>query len=617
MSKDSRRTMSRAKAIYPYGVGAILDWGQECFIVLDSSAAGWKHGTKVRLPRLEQMVGAPEGFRLPPVKVDFGAPKPLDVQRFPSWLFCPSCRRMWRWGRAEEVAGKGQAPRCKAQGCGRAILVPMRYVAACEAGHICDIDWHRWAHAQSGGHAPCSPQNPELYFDARGDRGATLDALSIRCGRCGRSESLRDILSSHSLKRIGQRCWGRQPWQSRDDESVCDRPLVVLQRSQTAVHFADIVSALDLTAEPPDGPTDLDEAMDGLVSALGLQSFSAAQPLLPAIAQGVRNRLGREVPDDVLRGWLLDKLGDGSASSRMSAGATADEMDILSEEWPALTTVTPEHVQRANLIVRSDQSDGPFTAELAQLFDGMFLIERLREVRAFRGFRRLRPDADLVPPDLGRKPGKRWLPAIEVFGEGLFIQFREEAIAEWLRSASDALGTRLAEMERRLASPEGAAQRFGSVSGNEARFMMVHTFSHLLMRQLCYESGYGAASVRERLYVLEGRTGVLIYTADGDSEGSLGGLVRQGRRDRIGATIVAALERALWCSNDPICSEVPGHGFEHLTLAACHACALAPETSCSHLNTLLDRELVIGSGLHGVRGYFGPFLDRIFRGRQP
>ena len=111
--------------------------------------------------------------------------------------------------------------------------------------------------------------------------------------------------------------------------------------------------------------------------------------------------------------------------------------------------------------------------------------------------------------------------------------------------------------------------------------------SHILMRQLCYECGYHASSIRERLYVSEERLGVLIYTADGDSEGSLGGLVRQGETQRITKTIRSSIERAAWCSNDPICSELPEHGVDGLNRAACHACSLVPETSCTHLTQCL------------------------------
>lgn len=606
-----KRTIPRSQAIYPYGPGAILDWGQECFVVLDTRRDGWRRAPKVSLPRLQNRLFAPDGFRLPPVVGQGGNTLPLAVQRFPSWLFCPRCRRMWRWGRKEETEGKGRLPRCINRKCG-VILVPIRYIAVCEGGHLADIDWHRWAHSDgTAGSSSCSPQSSELYFEARADKGATLDALAIRCGTCGNRQTLKDILNLNSLKRIGRRCWGRQPWQSRASETTCDLPLRVLQRSQTAVHYADIVSALDLTGDETGATSELDAVLQDMVRAMGISSETDGQQFVPRFAEIASSRLGTTIAPKTVQEWLKRHFHNPTVQAEERAFDKLTETQILLEEWPALTTPSDGNTRRAPLVVREDLASKPPFPQLADLVAKVFLIERLREVRALRGFRRVRPDATLVPPDLGIAPKQKWLPAIEVFGEGIFLQFSMEAIAEWEKKQARLLTRRIGRIKERLRTGEGPVKRFSHISPLAARFMMVHTFSHLLMRQLCYESGYGSASVRERLYVFEDRVGVLIYTADGDSEGSLGGLVRQGRNDRLGRTIAAALERASWCSNDPICREIPEHGFEKLDLAACHACALVPETSCGHLNALLDRECVVGEGADGVGGFFHTFLQQV------
>lgn len=604
-----KRTIPRSQAIYPYGVGAILDWGQECFVVLDTRGDAWKRSPKVTLPRLQNRLGAPDGFHLPPVIRDNAPTLELRVQRFPAWLFCPSCRRMWKWTREEEVHGRARVPKCLTRGCG-AILVPMRYVAVCEGGHITDVDWYRWAHSdRPSGQAPCSPQAPELYFDAKADKGATLDALALRCGRCGSRQTLKEILNQNSLKRTGQKCWGRQPWQSRASETSCDHPLRVLQRSQTAVHYADIVSALDLTTTEPDGASELDAVMQGKISALGVETLEDAEQYAPQFAKSSSSQLGRTVTVDEVRAWLRRNFDGNKTSTGTETLEQFSEAQILLEEWPALTTPTAQPTKQSPLIVRQDRESVSSFPGLESILPNVYLVERLREVRAFRGFRRVRPDTTLVRPDLGIQPPQKWLPAIEVFGEGIFLQFSIEAVANWEQAQGAALKRRMKNIEQSLGTGEGPVKRFSHLAPLTSRFVMAHTFSHLLMRQLCYESGYGSASVRERLYVFEDKLGILIYTANGDSEGSLGGLVRQGRNDRLGRTIAAALERATWCSNDPICREVPEHGFEKLDLAACHACALVPETSCSHLNALLDRELVIGEGSPGVRGFFTDYLQ--------
>lgn len=144
--------------------------------------------------------------------------------------------------------------------------------------------------------------------------------------------------------------------------------------------------------------------------------------------------------------------------------------------------------------------------------------------------------------------------------------------------------------------------RFGSHSTGVLRpeFVLIHTFAHLLINQLSFECGYGSSSIRERIYCEKTENehemyGVLIYTASGDSEGSLGGLVRQGEKGNIEDTIRDAVRNAAWCSSDPVCIQSLGQGPESCNLAACHNCALLPETCCENGNRLLDRGVIVGS----------------------
>lgn len=88
--------------------------------------------------------------------------------------------------------------------------------------------------------------------------------------------------------------------------------------------------------------------------------------------------------------------------------------------------------------------------------------------------------------------------------------------------------------------------------------------------------------------------GVLIYTASGDAEGSLGGLARQGEKNRVENTICDAVRNAAWCSANPVCIQSVGQGHESCNLAACHNCPLLPETCCECGNRLLDRGVIVG-----------------------
>jgi hypothetical protein len=93
------------------------------------------------------------------------------------------------------------------------------------------------------------------------------------------------------------------------------------------------------------------------------------------------------------------------------------------------------------------------------------------------------------------------------------------------------------------------------------RYWLVHTFAHVLIRELAAYSGYGAASMIERIYAWEGdeerapAAGLLIATTASDSDGTLGGLVRLSNPSLLGPRIDQALRRARRCSSDPICAQ--------------------------------------------------------------
>jgi hypothetical protein len=129
-----------------------------------------------------------------------------------------------------------------------------------------------------------------------------------------------------------------------------------------------------------------------------------------------------------------------------------------------------------------------------------------------------------------------------------------------------------------------------------ARFVLLHTFAHLLIHELVLECGYTSAALSERIYAKKEQAGILIYTASSDADGTMGGLVEMSRPDRLVPAIERAISRSTWCSNDPVCMEngTEGQGNFGSNLAACHSCTLLPETACEVFNQGLDRAYLIG-----------------------
>jgi hypothetical protein len=268
--------------------------------------------------------------------------------------------------------------------------------------------------------------------------------------------------------------------------------------------------------------------------------------------------------------------------------------------------------------------------DLARWLGRVNLVERLRETRVFYGFDRLEvtpqplagmPESAMAqlfrtPPT---EPQERWLPAVEVFGEGIYIELNEQRLTKWQAEhqqwfqerLSDQFVNRMAEVFQTL-PPLGAENRIWA-----SRYLVVHTFAHILINQLVFECGYSTASLRERLYVSADpaapMAGILVYTAAGDSEGTLGGLVRLGRAERLSLVIRRALSRASWCSADPVCSEnLGGQGSRLANLASCHGCTLLPETACETINHGLDRGMIVGTPGKRDSGWMAELLEDVY-----
>jgi len=242
-------------------------------------------------------------------------------------------------------------------------------------------------------------------------------------------------------------------------------------------------------------------------------------------------------------------------------------------------------------------------------------IHRLREVRAIRGFQRVEssPVADSYTKACApiSKYKEDWLPAIETRGEGIYFELSKDRLVEW--ETNEAVLTHIAPLVANyLRYCEDRGIEDVDMDLVAPGYLMIHTLSHLLIKQLSLECGYSSASIRERLFY--GRNedeqwcGVLLYTASGSADGTLGGLVRQGEPDNLDRMMVSSLENARWCSSDPLCIESAGQGVDALNLAACHACSLVSETSCEQRNLLLDRALLIGTPDNPEIGFFHGFL---------
>lgn len=293
---------------------------------------------------------------------------------------------------------------------------------------------------------------------------------------------------------------------------------------------------------------------------------------------------------------------------RSTVNEETPEDEYRFAEYKVLSKTSGNDAQEFHSI---NHSIDEYDEVIHKYFKSISLIPKLKETRAFVGFSRLKPNSKTISENkkMLRLGEGKWVPAIETYGEGIFFEFNEQYLSEWAK--------RPEVMSRiRKVAENYKNSFFGQGLKGEVRpeYMLIHTFAHLIINQLSFECGYGSSSIRERLYCEIGENnynmaGVLIYTASGDAEGSLGGLVRQGEKGRIEDTIISALKNALWCTSDPVCIQSSGQGTDSCNLAACHNCAILPETCCENGNRLLDRGVVIGTLFEPHIGFFSDVRD--------
>jgi hypothetical protein len=269
------------------------------------------------------------------------------------------------------------------------------------------------------------------------------------------------------------------------------------------------------------------------------------------------------------------------------------------------------------------------------------LLHKVKQIDIMKGFTRVRPLAfdELILANTAEEAGARaeeyrrvvdvrkyptttpWLPCNVVKGEGLLLVFDNETLESW--SGEIASSSLSMDIRKRIKSLNDnhirALKDFdpslteADVVNVNARYVLLHTLSHLLINSLSEAAGYNSASLSEVIYCNEeGQTkdsekmnAILIYTSSSDSEGSLGGLIQNGKEHRLTEIFRSSLDKAKWCSSDPICIDSDkGQGFMGTNLAACFACSMVPETSCENSNRFLDRACLIGTLANPELGFF-------------
>lgn len=536
----------------------------------------WPQSDTISDDRLARRLGVKD-FRLPPAN---SSRRIVPYVRFPQWHFCPRCRALQR----VDLYGQ-ERPRCASPGNGkqsrrgtcaqlpekrRPRVLPLRFLAVCEAGHIEDFPWNAWVHTDAATgldrDAGCKPETLFFYATARGG----LSGLLVECASCSSRRSLIGVTNPGGLK--GMHCRGERPWLGKDGHETCslsNKMMLALQRGASNLYFPEVNSSILI-------PPHSSRVMRMLADPLVRKSLTASDGVSPAsddafAAIAAVKRL------DVAQ--LKAAFVERRELEEESAITDVDETEFRRTEYEALRQPRVDPDDELECVPQPVESYDPM---LHSFVAGVTLVERLTETRALTSFSRIKTTMNA---QLSR--GKvSWLPAFQVRGEGIFLRFEVTKLHR--------LGGEDAGRIRELVSRGNSATKRTTLELS-AELIFLHTFAHLLIKRLSFEAGYGTSSIRERVYSSSSAhpmAGVLLYTAAGDADGTLGGLVSLGNVGRLERIVAGAIDDGRWCGADPICVESLGQGPESLNLAACHACTLLPETSCELQNRYLDRKIV-------------------------
>jgi hypothetical protein len=593
--------------------------------------------------RLSQALGVDHFIRPPDYREPWGFSNDgenknmrivLPAVRFPRWHFCPKCFALTRPPGAEHQGGRIKCEPCSNSEVGgkkfNRYLVQVAFVAMCNAGHIQDFPFKEWVHRSIN---PLCDGTLKVSFS-----GPTLDSQRVMCS-CNASRSFSGIFGGGSDSPDGKTflskhldssgneylCQGVSPWLDQFVGSGCSEQLTGGLKGAVNIYYPYVESALYL---PRDQSIANPEAMEAIQNPSVLQGITTITQILPEpwdpaiILNAIKNLNGIAArisgySDQELQTAIATYLDLVAEEPKVGEDVLEDGgIGIKAPEYKVL--LAKKTTMPSMLKLRDADLESYTNSAIVQGVSSITLVDRLRETRALTGFGRIKPRTDLTLAQkkaMLRRSSSRdrnWLPAYEVFGEGIFFDFSSPAFSKW--SQAENVQKRLEV----LSKSASFATNYPNV--NDATFLprlvAIHTLSHVLINQLIFDCGYTAASLRERIYCSPvdssygEMNGLLIYTASGDSEGSMGGLVRMGTPGRLDLAFEAALDKAEFCSSDPVCMELGEHGQgpNSMNLAACHSCGLVPETSCELFNQYLDRAVLIGTPDDPSIGFFNKSL---------
>lgn len=329
-------------------------------------------------------------------------------------------------------------------------VVPVRFVRACRNGHIGDLDWFTFIH---GAETDCRRQ---LWVEERGTSG-DLAEVTVRC-ECGARRPLAEAVG-FATRALGH-CDGNRPWLGPCSGERCNEPNRFLIRQASNAYFSQLMSVISL----PDRNESLREAVETVWDFVG--EVEDKESLQYERKKSKVHKALEDYSNDEVFAEIKVRRGQSMQNQKSIKQA---EMETLIASKTELGDDKPD----GNFFARTLPRDA-WNAPWMSSVERVVLVHRLREVMAQVGFTRF----EAVSPDIDGELeiGVRraslareitWLPAVENRGEGVFIQFRKDAVEQWVaRQDVIARGTRLlAGYDAWKGEHTGASKKFVEAGG--------------------------------------------------------------------------------------------------------------------------------------------------------
>ncbi|MCD7811033.1 MAG: hypothetical protein LUG91_04155 [Ruminococcus sp.] len=575
--KISVGDIRKTQMITTFGVGSIVDFKDDTVII--ASTDDWDYNPN-DIEEIENrkifnenlsVITDTEYFLMPRTTQStnsFSKGKNIASYVFPEKLHCSRCGNIYDF-RELDIKDRHRCPQCRNN------LNASRFIVVCAKGHMDDFPYDWWVH--NGKQCPSGAKFPRIKMINIYNR-TDIDSLRLECTECKATRSMVQVFSENALSEF--QCTCKHPHFKDPYARVqygCHDKMKVRLRSASGVYFPITKSALLI---PPWSK----KVVNYIQKNYGILKAVEDNKIVYAIRQIIRDKSISN--EEIMRSWNAVKLSMEHKKKRSELSVYEDEYSILSKN---------ENENEDNF--------SSYTASIPKryrpFFDQLAVVDRLTVTQAFTGFTRItRNEANSVAISQYPKP---WLPAVELTGEGIFIRFNKEKITQWRMANS----SRYRRMKKAMEDSKFTFEAFSET------YVLLHTFAHLFIREISNICGYSTASIREKIYSEISdkdevkMCGVLIFVSSSDSDSSLGGLISVANNEDIFEKIMdSMLDRASWCSGDPLCISSMEQGYKNLNYSACHDCTLLAETSCERFNCFLDRASIVGLPNNQNLGFF-------------